>query len=317
MRKSVNMAKKIDDIYYLSPSTIRSYAQCPMAYRKKKKSGADVRNDQLDLGRWIHKSIEVAVLTGKDLIAVAKELFVEYGLDILFFRKGMGMLKKMLTTRDYFRFHPIAVEKEMRVILPNGVGIKGIIDLVIERGKRTIEVIDWKSGDRPPAPGYLKGDIQMAVYNLLVRKRFPGYPNVLLTVDYLQYGPQTIESVDLENETLHDYLKEIYNAIFVKKTFPARYNPSCGRCLFGDSCPLMKDLERKKITLTYRIGRSDDKDVADEYFRLYALRGAAQNRIERAREYFDNLLGDEERMSFKWGSVTRGSRGITIRRKRG
>ena len=311
------LKKPIDDIYYLSPSTIRAYSMCPRAYRERKKTDADVRSEPLDFGSWIHKAIEKAMIEGRDVVAMAKATFTDYGLDIGFFRRGIDLLENMKKTRDYFKFKPILVERELRHILGNGVGIKGIIDVVIERGRKTIEAIDWKSGAMPITAGYMRSDIQMPVYDLLIRAHYPQYPHVILTVDALQYGPQTIESVDIKNEVLLAYLKEIYNAIFIKKEFPPKYNSWCGRCLYSKSCPLMKDLEKKKIELHYDIGKNDNSDVASEFFRMDAIMKVARNRKEKAKQYFENLLADKDRMTFPWGTVTRGMKGISIRSKRG
>ena len=309
--------KEANDIFYLSPSTIKSYSACPMAYRKRKQSGADIRSEPLDFGRWIHRALEMAMSQQRDVTAMAKAIFVDYALDIGFFKRGVELLENVKKTRDYFRFKPILVEKELRYILPNGVGIKGIIDVVIERGKKTIEVIDYKSGLRPLGRNYLKSDIQMAIYNLLVRHRYPGYNHILITVDALQYEPQTIESVDIDNDVLLAYLKEIYNAIFVKKLFPARYNSGCGWCHYSKSCPLMKDLAKKKIELHYDLSRTDDGDVANEFFRMDSIIRVAKNRKEKAKTYFEGLLGDDERKTFPWGTIHRGAKGIMIRSKTG
>ncbi len=79
----------------------------------------------------------------------------------------------------------------------------------------------------------------------------------------------------------------------------------------------MKDLAKKKIELHYDLGKTDNSDVANEFFRMDAIMKVARNRKDKARQYFEDLLGDEDRMTFPWGTVNRGARGINIRSKRG
>jgi hypothetical protein len=235
-----------------------------------------------------------------------------------FYSKGQEILAGMRKTRDYFRFKPVAVEEEMRLVLGNGVGIKGIVDLIIERGRKTIEVIDFKSGERPLPPDYLKRDIQLAIYSLLVRRRFGDrYSNILITVDPLQYSPQTIEGVDIGDDDLAAYLKGVYNAIFVNGNFAPRLGRACGYCNFTEDCPLMKELDEKKIRIVRRLDREDDQSMAEEFFRLNAMRKVADRRLSGIRDYFQNLLGNRDHMAFSWGSVTRGPRGLSIIDKQG
>ena len=301
-----------NNMKYLSPSSVRGYSQCPYAYKSMRESGVDIAGPDAGFGRWIHKSIEVAIRESRDVMSVSKEIFVQYGMDIDYFAKGQQTLEKLKKRSDYFTAKALLIEEDVSMVLKNGVGIHGIIDLVLERGRKTIEVIDWKSGDKPLPSNYLRHDIQMAVYELLARHRFPKHTNVLLTVEALQHEPQTVEGTAIDDKTLHDYLKAVYNAIHVDKDFKPRYNRGCGRCAFNSKCPLMQKMDEKGMSLTYRLGQYDDKDVAEEYVRFYALKKVCESRIERSREYFENVLGDKDFMTYDWGSVRKGQRGISI-----
>jgi len=297
---------------YLSPSSVRGYSQCPYAYKAMRESGVDIAGPDANFGRWIHKSIEMAIREGRDVMSMSKEIFVQYGMDIDYFAKGQQMLERLKKRSDYFTAKVLLVEEDVYVVLKNGVGIHGILDVIFDRGRRTMEVVDWKTGGKPLPPNYLRHDIQMAIYELLARHRFPERPNVILTVDALQYEPQTVEGTAIDDKTLHDYLQVVYNAIYVDREFRPRYNRGCGRCAFNSKCPLMQKMDEKGMSLTYRLGQHDDKDVAEEYIRFYAMKRVCESRCERAREYFENALGDKDYATYDWGSVKKSQRGISI-----
>jgi hypothetical protein len=75
------------------------------------------------------------------------------------------------------------------------LGLKGTIDLVTEVNEDTIEVIDWKTGKmfnwgKNEAKTFetLQEDKQLMFYYYAIRKLFPNYKNVILTINFIRDG---------------------------------------------------------------------------------------------------------------------------------
>lgn len=99
--------------------------------------------------------------------------------------------------------------------------IKGVIDVISRVDKDTIEIIDYKTGQRKDwVTGKLKTledfekDLQLRIYNLASINMFPKYTNRLYTVIFINDGgPFTvtfdIEDVDITIDVLRRHFNEI------------------------------------------------------------------------------------------------------------
>lgn len=100
--------------------------------------------------------------------------------------------------------------------------IKGTVDLITALDDDTIEIVDWKTGQRYDwAKGEEKTydklctDIQLALYHYAVTKLYPNYKHVLLTIFFIRDGgPYTVtfdsnNLDDVENKlrTHFEYIK--------------------------------------------------------------------------------------------------------------
>jgi len=77
------------------------------------------------------------------------------------------------------------------------LSLKGTIDLVTELDHETVEIIDYKTGERKAwnepdepvkTPEKLATDTQLLLYNLAVRKMYPQYKNVICTIIFIRDG---------------------------------------------------------------------------------------------------------------------------------
>mgnify|MGYP003509305253 FL=1 len=115
------------------------------------------------------------------------------------------------------------------------MAIKGTIDLIIKTNKDTIECRDWKSGSRKAWASKdlhtkdladFQKDQQLMLYYYAIRKLYPQFPSVILTIFYVRDGGPF--SVCFDDDTLlqvEDNLKNKFE--YVKNTtLPKMLSPS-------------------------------------------------------------------------------------------
>ncbi len=108
------------------------------------------------------------------------------------------------------------------------LSMKGTIDLVTKIDKDTIEVIDWKTGQRknwaditkPGAKGEKKtyeelcNDPQLRIYHYALSHLFPEYPNIIITINYINDGgPYTISFNKDDMYITETMMRQRYEAI--------------------------------------------------------------------------------------------------------
>lgn len=94
--------------------------------------------------------------------------------------------------------------------------IKGTVDLITSVNSDTIEIVDWKTGQRYDwAKGEEKtynnlcSDIQLSLYHYAISKLYPAYKHVMLTIFYIRDGgPFTITFEPENSENVEQKLKE-------------------------------------------------------------------------------------------------------------
>jgi hypothetical protein len=119
----------------------------------------------------------------------------------------------------------IGAEYGFRMPLPGvDVPVIGFMDLAIDDGNGTLEIIDYKSGAWTQTYDECRKDIQVRTYSLAARRVFVDdimgrgfdFDNVILTFDYFQGKPVTLaftEEEDSETErVLSNKVREIQEA---------------------------------------------------------------------------------------------------------
>lgn len=104
------------------------------------------------------------------------------------------------------------------------LSIKGTIDLVTELDKNTVEIIDYKTGERKEwsepdtpvkTPERLARDTQLLLYNYAVRRMYPQYTNVICTIIFARDGgPFSFPMNDSDDiELIKERLKTRFNYV--------------------------------------------------------------------------------------------------------
>ena len=126
---------------------------------------------------------------------------------------------------------------------PHQFAVRGLIDLVHEIDGETIEIVDWKTGNRkdfytqkPMDEVLLMREVQSRLYHLAVYFLYPKYKNILITFYYANDGgPITIalsqEDIAMTIAALHRFFTTI------KKDTLIRRNRwwTCRMCSFNNN----------------------------------------------------------------------------------
>jgi len=124
--------------------------------------------------------------------------------------------KKIVGTEDRF---------EIEFEAPDGetVMLNGLIDMVVELDEDTLEIIDYKTGRFKMSYNVAEKDLQLRLYYLAVKRKYPQYKNHMVTIMYVNEGIKTITPAfgDKTEDDLLVEIGELYSEIS-EDSFPSR-----------------------------------------------------------------------------------------------
>jgi len=125
-----------------------------------------------------------------------------------------------------------------------GVPVHGKIDLVVEDNPDTIEVIDYKTGKSMSYNEAAK-DPQVRTYGAVIRKLYPQYKYVMVTLHYLRKIPVTVPLSAKDDEltilSLQRAAKQITENTDPSRVTPSKWGFPCDWCIGHDTCGRIKD----------------------------------------------------------------------------
>jgi hypothetical protein len=186
-------------------------------------------------------------------------------------------------------YHPfdmniLGVEKqfELKIDRPGfeNFGIRGTIDLITERSPEVLEVVDYKTGERKDwitgeeiNETTLINDIQFRIYDLAVRRMYPGYKHYEYTMFFTREGgPFTVTFTDEDRKKTWDI---IYNAQrdIRHNEAPKRLQDNSARGMERWKCKYVCQFGKTYAVLAENL--ADAGDIILEY----QPKGAAVNQI--------------------------------------
>ncbi len=246
----------------LSPTRLTTYLACPMKYRW---TYVD------DRGRWylrsksyysfgttlhgvlqrFHDSGDIGVTTTAEAAAALEESWIDAG-----YSSQEEMTQALAEGKEilagYIEQHqgqPVTaetlwVEKSLRMDMGPFV-LMGRLDRVDEHEDGTLEVIDYKSGREAVSEDEVKNDLAMAIYQLLVRDKFPERP-VCASIIALRSGAKATATLsDEEAEELKRDLLVLGEEIFNRDWEYIEPNAKllCVKCDFLPLCRRHSEFE--------------------------------------------------------------------------
>jgi len=142
----------------------------------------------------------------------------------------------------------IGCEVEFTLELEDGVIIRGVIDLVVKQDDDTLEIIDFKSGNKTLGYDAALTDPQMRIYSMAAKILWPEYETYITSLFYIR--KRKMVSCVFGEQDDKDTLKAVkshWNKIRNNKN-PYRSQRSfwlCNFCVGHDTCGQIQDNYRK------------------------------------------------------------------------
>ena len=196
--------------------------------------------------------------------------------------------------RDYYkRYYPfnqsrtIALEERIIVDL-DGTGrykILGYIDRLAYRDGGIYEIHDYKTNMTLPINKYIEQDIQLPIYAIGVKDRYPDARDIRLIWHFLAFDREIeIRKDEEEFEELRQYLISLIRRIEHADEFPAKPSVLCDWCEYKQICGEYK--HRYKLETRTLDDYLSDKGVqlVDRYAELLEKREKLLEEIDREIE---------------------------------
>ncbi len=308
-----------------SYSSLNSFEVCPRQFKFAKIEKVEIpKRVSADayLGAAVHRGLSVLYKHGADGILYPLDKLLEgydyewekpkkehlvagseqYTIDD-YIRLGREMLK-----RYYEKYQPFnegtLLGSEMRLSfeLP-GTPFKftAILDLLLKRKDGTVEIRDFKTGQRIPSVKEKGFYYQMGLYQLGLKAMYPQYDDVELTQYYLR--KDELIARKLSNDELDVIAEEFRNAVLEIKNairlddFPTKEAGHCRFCEYFNICPAKRhgqmlnggkafeDLDEKEKVQKM-------KKLASRYIEIKDQEKTAKNELDALREDLIQLAID-------------------------
>lgn len=247
------------NISSLSPSKIETYKSCPWLFYLSAILGLpDDPNPKTICGSIVHHVLEIMARAKKNghylindkyinpnyLLKICWVKYVRENPKLEFTQEHYDFCKEMLTQVLKTAYNPlkqkiVAAEaffelnmndKGFQYKYKNHVDgspkegnlmVRGIIDLVIELDEDTIEIVDYKTGQRKDWNTGKKKQLEdfykdtaLNTYDLAAQRLFPQYKNRIITLIYIRDGgPYSISMDSRHNKAAIDTLRKSYRNI--------------------------------------------------------------------------------------------------------
>lgn len=248
-----------------SYSALDSFHTCPQQFKFAQIDKVEIPkriSADMYLGAAVHRALRVLYTHGADGVLYPLDRLLEgynyewekpkkehlvtgseqYTIDD-YIRLGREMLE-----RYYEKYKPFnegtLLGSEMRLSfeLP-GTPFKfsAVLDLLMKKPDGTVEIRDFKTGQRIPSVKDRGFYYQMAMYRLALKVLYPQYDNVELTQYFLRKNElishrMSDEELDLVTEEFRNAVLEIKNAIRLND-FPTKEGGHCRFCEYFNICP--------------------------------------------------------------------------------
>ena len=246
-----------------SHSKLTTYQQCQQKYKFRyvDEIPPPVRSIELHLGDTVHQALEklyADALLGKlqstdEILAFYQETWDEGFSPLMrIVRSGTNArtyleLGRQMLLAYHKRFYPfnesttLELEEKFSFPLSDGHEIRGIIDRLARAEDGSLEIHDYKTSRRFPGPSQVGSDMQLALYELALRQRWPDAQRITLIWHYLTFDQAiTIAKTLRQLEMVKQKTLDLISRIEATTSFATQVTPLCDWCEYKEMCPAMK-----------------------------------------------------------------------------
>ncbi len=234
-----------------SPTRLRLYLFCPKAYHYTYVRGLrwGAMTAATSFGGSLHRALqafhEAGALTPPsvdDLLESFRGSWTAAGYDdpaeeMRHREAGEQILRQYFEAARVSGRETVLVERQVQWEYP-AFWLTGKIDRLDRLSGGELEVIDYKSGRREVTEEEVRASLAMAVYQLIVARRYPETP-VLATILCLPTGASaTVRRADAELAEFEREIDQVAGRILAEIDYAATPGPHCAHCAFERICPV-------------------------------------------------------------------------------
>lgn len=106
-----------------------------------------------------------------------------------------------------------------------------------------VEIVDWKTGEDVLSRREAAHDVQVGLYLVAARDKWPDARSIAFTLDYLSRDLRvTVEWTPELDASVRRRAQAHLDRVANECEWPARVNPYCGSCPWRNDCPAYRDL---------------------------------------------------------------------------
>jgi hypothetical protein len=293
-----------------SHSKLNTYETCPLKYKLQYISKVEIaKREGIEafLGSRVHEALErlyndlkcLKLMPIDELIFYYNEQWAKNWNDAVVIRdercsaqnyKDIGI--KCL--RNYYDRHVpfsqsttiwIEEKKTFSISEDGKYKIRGVIDRLDKTKEDIYEIHDYKTSGRPPLQEELEEDRQLALYELLIRAKFPNVKEVKLIWHYLRFDMEMLSA--RTSEQLEDLRKEtiaLIDKIEADKEFRHTESSLCDWCNYWAYCPVKKHLVKVEALSVEGFLADDGVKLVNEYVSAWIRCKEAEDEVKRLKE---------------------------------
>ena len=303
-----------------SHSSLNTYETCPLKYKLQYISKVEIaKRESIEsfLGNRVHETFErlykdlkcLKLMSLDELISYYNKQWNKKWNDAVVIRvercsaqnyKDIGI--KCL--RNYYDRHaPFNQSTTMQIeekrpfpsLRMANIKLGGVIDRLDKTKEGAYEIHDYKTSGRPPLQEELEEDRQLALYELLVRAKFPNVKEAKLIWHYLRFDMEMLST--RTSEQLEDLRKEtiaLIDKIEADKEFKHTESSLCDWCDYWAYCPVKKHLLKVEALLVEEFLGDDGVRLVNEYVSAWNRRKEAEDEVEKLKEAIKAYAKKEE-----------------------
>lgn len=232
-----------------SHSRLSTHATCPKQFGlvyvdERPRAGADY----FDFGSLVHEALEFMLGECKSTgyVGTLPVDRVRLAFSYLWARSGVRGFRPFADAEDSLVMwakrrgrvdgrRVVAVEAPFQIKV-DGHDVQGVIDLVDVDEYGAVRVIDYKTSKRMPTQADVDDSLQLSIYALAMRQRFPGR-RIRVALDMLRHDAVVwSERTDAQLDQAERYIGALIERIEADTEFKARPSILCGWCGVRQYC---------------------------------------------------------------------------------
>lgn len=222
----------------------------------------------------------------------------------IYFEEGLKMLKNFYKKNSPWNFNPVELESRFMVeVLDEENGNKHTLGGIMDRLDKDpssdfYEIIDYKTSKRMPSEDSLADNLQLGLYALAVKKRWPSLKDeqIKLSLYFLKHNEKisiaaSPENLDRVKRRILTTVKEIEKRLETGD-FPPLPGPLCDYCGYRNICPMWSHEYKKDEAAT------PDETVASaaikEFFEIKETDEKNKKRLAELRNTILSYMENEK-----------------------